>query len=108
MFFYIGGAIINSNRITRIYVAEDNDSWLGKRSKPTYQVRLETSDGLTFNEWDGQTAPRFRHIAVTHAKEGAEWSVTCFELVKAMFTAMGGTENFDVEEWLKEKEKCLN
>lgn len=107
MFVYTLGSIINCNRITRVYVSVDNNKWLGRKEpKTTYQVLIEMSDGLTFNEWDGQTAPHFKTIAVTHAKEGIEWSNTCYALVKALFTAMGDSENFNVDEWLaKENER---
>ena len=107
MFIYTGEKVINSNRVTMVGVETETSHHAGEPITWCC-VYIEVADGLVFNEWDGHAAPDFRRIYITKNDRTEDWAVTCYTLVKTLFTAMGGTDNFDVEEWLKEKEKCLN
>ena len=104
MFIYTGEEVINSNRITMVGVETERVNYFDCEPCTWSCVYIEVGDGLVFNEWDGHSAPDFRRIRITKKDKGEDWAVTCYDLVKSIYTATGGIENFDVEEWLMDRE----
>lgn len=93
MFIKTRNQIINSSRITRIYV-DTSERGLNN-------VVIEIADGYTFNEYTGASYPAFKTIHVYGEERGT--GGLCNELIKTLFTVIERPENFDADEWISER-----
>lgn len=94
MFIKTRSQIINSSRITRIYVDTSERGF--------NTVVIEIADGFNFNEYTGASYPAFKTIPV-YGEERGTGEGLCNELIKALFSAIESPESFDADEWISER-----
>lgn len=109
MFIKTRTQVINSNRVQRIFVWEELNRIIGHphRGDQDRCACVEIDDGLMYGD-DGASAPKYSLIALTEYHYGSEWRDTCREIVSALYEAINNDENFDVEEWIKDRARKMS